>query len=268
MGALSRQASEHKLLVDRFVGPTFVKRNQSRYADHLLREARSLDVLRRGAAGTGIDVPDVIDVDEHRLTLPFIRSTRCSIDQWTRLGHGLASIHERAQSRFGFDEDNYIGLNPQPNALDESWGRFFLTQRLGFQVGLISDPRWCERFTRYLQKSAARLREFLDGEHVTPSLVHGDLWNGNVLCGEDGRVWLIDPATYWGDPEVDLAMTEMFGGFPAEFYTAYHTRRPESSTYPLKKRIYNLYHYLNHFNLFGDAYRAGCEEGFAALEQI
>jgi len=253
---------------DQRMSAQFVKRNQSRYADHLLREAHGLDALRRAAAGTGIDVPEVIHVDHQTLTMPFIRSTRCCVDQWTRLGHGLASIHARPQPRFGFDEDNYIGLNPQPNAFNDSWGSFFLRQRLEFQVGLIGDQRRHHHFSQYLQQKAARLREFLDDESVSPNLLHGDLWNGNVLCGEGGRVWLIDPAPYYGDPEVDLAMTEMFGGFPAEFYAAYRVRRPESSTYPLKKRIYNLYHYLNHLNLFGDAYLDGCEAGFATLGKI
>jgi fructosamine-3-kinase len=98
--------------------------------------------------------------------------------------------------------------------------------------------------------------------------VHGDLWNGNVLCGEDERVWLIDPAAYRGDAEVDLAMTEMFGGFPTQFYAAYRACRPEPPNWTQKKRIYNLYHYLNHLNLFGHAYLGGCEAGFAVLEKI
>src|SRR5271157_2864787 len=100
----------------------FVKRNQSRYEDHLLREAHGLDTLRRAAAGTGIDVPDVIHVDHQALAMPLIRSARCSAAQWKRLGQGLASIHAQPQPRFGFEEDNYIGLNPQPNAFSDSWG--------------------------------------------------------------------------------------------------------------------------------------------------
>lgn len=250
------------------MGTRFVKRNQSRYPDHLLREAHGLKVLRGAAVGTGVDVPDVIEVDEQTLTMPLIRSAHCSSDQWKRLGQGLASIHTRSQPRFGFDENNYIGLNPQPNVLDDSWGRFFLQQRLEFQVGLISHGPLRRHFSEYLQRKAARLREFLDNERVSPSLVHGDLWNGNVLCGADGRVWLIDPAPYYGDPDVDLAMTEMFGRFPVEFYTAYRAQRPEPATYKLKKPIYNLYHYLNHLNLFGNGYLEGCEAGFATLEKI
>jgi len=246
----------------------YVKRNHSRYADHLLREAHGLDALRRAASGSGIDVPQVMHVDQESMTMPFIQSARCSTAQWMKLGQGLALIHARPQPRFGFDEDNYIGLNPQPNGFSDRWGSFFLQQRLQFQVGLIADPRCRRGYSQRLQQKAALLCEFLDSELTSASLVHGDLWNGNVLCGQDGRVWLIDPAPYFGDPDVDLAMTQMFGGFPMPFYAAYRAQRPEASTYPLKKQIYNLYHYLNHLNLFGEAYRNGCEAGFAALETI
>jgi fructosamine-3-kinase len=246
----------------------FIKRNRSRYQDQLLREAHGLDALRRAAVGTGIDVPAVIHVDHETLVMPRIRSARGSADQWWRLGQGLAAIHAQAQPRFGFEEDNYIGLNPQPNTFNDSWGSFFLQQRLAFQVGLIADQPRRRRFSQRLQQKAVRIQEFLDSQPVTPSLVHGDLWNGNVLCGEDGRVWLIDPAAYYGDAEVDLAMSEMFGGFPPQFYAAYRACRPESATWSLKKGIYNLYHYLNHLNLFGDAYLGGCEAGFRLLERI
>jgi fructosamine-3-kinase len=249
-------------------GAQFIKRNQSHYEDHLLREAHGLCALRRAAVGTGIDVPAVIHVAREALVMPCIRSVRWSADQWQRLGQGLAAIHAQAQPRFGFEEDNYIGLNPQPNTFNDSWGSFFLQQRLAFQIGLIADRQRRRDFSRRLQRNAVRIQEFLDSEPLVPSLVHGDLWNGNVLCGENGRVWLIDPAVYYGDAEVDLAMTEMFGGFATEFYAAYRASRPESSTWSMKKGIYNLYHYLNHLNLFGDAYLGSCEVGFTMLERI
>lgn len=246
----------------------YIKRNQTRYEDHLLREAHGLDALGRAAAGTGIEVPAVIRVDREALVMPCIRSVRCSTAQWQKLGQGLAAIHAQAQARFGFEEDNFIGLNPQPNTFNDSWGSFFLQQRLAFQVGLITDQQRRRHFSQRLRHKGVRVREFLDSELVVPSLVHGDLWNGNVLCGEDGRVWLIDPAVYYADAEVDLAMTEMFGGFPGEFYAAYRAVRFESPTWSVKKEIYNLYHYLNHLNIFGDAYLGSCEAGFALLEKI
>jgi fructosamine-3-kinase len=246
----------------------FIKRNQSRYKDQLMREAHGLEALRLAAIGTAIEVPSVIHVDQQTLTLPFIRSTQCSVAQWRKLADGLASIHSKPQRRFGFETDNYIGLNRQLNAFSDSWGDFFLQQRLQFQIGLTADHRRRDHFSQRLRQRAVRLCEFLDADKVSPSLLHGDLWNGNVLCGEDGRIWLIDPAPYYGDAEADLAMTGLFGGFPAEFYAAYRARRPDSSTGSLKRRIYNLYHYLNHLNLFGDVYLEGCEAGFAVLDNL
>lgn len=246
----------------------FVKKRRSSFPDHLLREASGLTALRGAAQGSGIDVPEVLQVDEHSLTLPFVRSDRCSADQWTKLGLGLASIHSQSHARFGFEHDNYLGLSPQPNAFDDRWGSFFLRQRLEFQVGRVADPRRRRRYSELLRQGSQRLRGFLESEPVTPSFLHGDLWHGNLLCGEDGRVWLIDPAPYYGDAEADLAMTEMFGGFPADFYRAYRSRRPASPRYRLKARIYNLYHYLNHLNLFGDGYLDGCEAGFAAFGEL
>lgn len=246
----------------------FVKNNRSRYKDHLLCEAQGLDALRAALHANAIEVPAVIQVDELTLTLPFIRATRCTLTQWTMLGKGLAAMHARPYSRFGFQADNYIGLNRQPNGFNTSWGDFFLRQRLEYQVGLITERQLQRQFSDRLRQHAVRLREYLDSGASQPSLLHGDLWNGNVLCSEDDRVWLIDPAVYYGDAEADLAMTEMFGGFPAEFYQAYRACRPEPPFWALKKQIYNLYHYLNHLNIFGNGYLSGCEAGFAALEMI
>jgi fructosamine-3-kinase len=246
----------------------YIKRNQSRYPDHLLREAYGLEALRRAAAGTDIDVPRVIHVDQQALTMPLIRSVQCSSAQWTKLGRGLALIHSRQQQGFGFEEDNYIGLNRQLNTFSDSWGEFFVEQRLGFQISLIENQERRRRFSECLRQQTVPIRQFLDSAQVAPSLLHGDLWRGNVLCGESDHVWLIDPAVYYGDADADLAMTQLFGGFPAQFYSAYRSMRPEPSNWPLKMRIYNLYHYLNHLNLFGDAYLDNCEAGFAMLAEL
>jgi len=114
-------------------------------------------------------------------------------------------------------------------------------------------------------KHKQALINFLNDHCEHASMVHGDLWSGNVLFDRDS-VWLIDPAIYYGDREVDLAMTEMFGGFTHEFYQFYNNTYPISNTYQQKKIIYNLYHYLNHFNLFGDRYLPACEQGFKTIE--
>jgi fructosamine-3-kinase len=246
----------------------FLKKNRSRFPDHLLCEARGLAVLRDAASDSGIDVPEVFHVDEQTLSMTRIEATGGTTDQWVKLGRGLSGIHARSNDRFGFFEDNYIGLNPQPNGFESSWGRFFLKNRLEFQLGMMSGHRAHASFFEILSKHGTRLVEFLDSQCNRPSLLHGDLWNGNVVFGSDGRVWLIDPAVYFGDPDADLAMTEMFSGFAAAFYSAYRKEIPQSPAYAIKRRIYNLYHYLNHRNLFGDGYLEGCEAGFAAIEGL
>jgi fructosamine-3-kinase len=246
----------------------FRKRNAGGHPDQLVCEAAGLEALRAAAAGSGIDVPQVLHVDAQSLTMTRIRAAAWTEDAWARLGAGLARIHAAANPRFGFARDNYLGLSPQANGFDESWGRFFLCRRLAFQVARIGDARLRRRCEQHLAQRSDRLCAFLDGERVSPSLVHGDLWNGNVLCGQDGRVWLIDPAPYYADADVDLAMTQLFGGFGPAFYAAYRGVRPEPPRYALKRRIYNLYHYLNHLNLFGAAYLPGCEDGWAALDEL
>ena len=216
---------------------SFVKRNRSPYPDQLLCEAHGLESLRRAAAGTGIDVPEVFEVGESSLQMARIHPARCQPAQWQRLGAGLARIHSLPQPAFGFDEDNHIGLNPQRNTRTARWSEFFIRNRLQFQIGLVQDRARRDEFERRLARGAARLAVFLERDNPQPSLLHGDLWNGNVLCGEDGRVWLIDPACYWGDSDADLAMTGMFGGFPRAFYAAYRALRPAPPGYPLKSRI-------------------------------
>jgi fructosamine-3-kinase len=119
-------------------------------------------------------------------------------------------------------------------------------------------------FEKVLNQRKENLINYLNETTTHPSLVHGDLWSGNYLCDSE-KVYLIDPAVYFGDREVDLAMSEMFGGFSPAFYQAYDTAYPRSADYPHKKKIYNLYHYLNHYNLFGQSYLGPCRELFEIL---
>lgn len=247
---------------------TFFKRNQTRFADAPYKEASGLRWLARSLPADCVSVPAVLAVDESgvQMTAIAVRSG-CRTELAVKLGQGLAAMHAEAQAFFGFEEDNYIGLNPQFNTPCDRWGEFFLHERLMRQIDLIEDAAFARAFRRRLQAIAHRLADFLDESCDRPSLVHGDLWSGNYLCDGE-RVWLIDPAVYFGDREVDIAMTELFGGFPAAFYEAYAQALPLSQDYPCKRDIYNLYHYLNHYNLFGDGYLEGCERGFAAIESV
>ncbi|AKH70876.1 fructosamine-3-kinase [Spongiibacter sp. IMCC21906] len=246
----------------------FLKRNNSRFSDALFCEAEGLSVLAAATAETDISVPTVFSVDSCQMALTEITAGRCLPKQMAILGKGLAVMHRKRQTRYGWQRDNYIGLNPQANTVSDHWGEFFVAQRLRYQMSLINDARLRDRFQQRLVACESRLVAFLNSHCGHASLVHGDLWSGNYLCGDDGRVWLIDPAVYCGDREVDLAMSEMFGGFHSSFYQAYDDEYPRSEHYAIKRPIYNFYHYLNHFNLFGEAYLDGCEAGMRAIEDL
>ena len=165
---------------------------------------------------------------------------------------GNTDTDEGAEWKYGFVADNYIGAAIQINTPKKSWVEFFRECRLLPQL------RMADRYLDAgLRRKADRLLAHLDRylrEPEFPSLVHGDLWGGNVLCGSDGRAWLIDPAAYVGDFETDLAMTELFGRFPPAFYRAYQEENPVDGEYQERKPIYQLYHLLNHLNLFGRSY--------------
>lgn len=165
---------------------------------------------------------------------------------------GSTDRNEGAEWKYGFVADNYIGAAIQINTPKKSWVEFFRECRLLPQL------RMADRYLDTgLRRKADRLLAHLDRylrEPEFPSLVHGDLWGGNVLCGSDGRAWLIDPAAYVGDFETDLGMTELFGRFPSAFYRAYQEENPVNGGYQERKPIYQLYHLLNHLNLFGRSY--------------
>ncbi|SFR43617.1 Fructosamine-3-kinase [Marinobacter daqiaonensis] len=250
--------------------PVHTKKNETGFADALFREAEGLALLREAVAVSGVEgvrVPEVYSVSEERLEMTGIVSQRQSDRLLRQLGHGLARIHGLPQGRYGFHLDNYIGLNPQKNTESDHWGRFFLEFRLGYQVSLIGDEKIRYRFTDILEQKGTLLTEWLDERCRAPSLLHGDLWSGNVMFDNAGA-WLIDPAVYYGDSEADMAMTEMFGGFGPAFYQAYGERRPFSPDYASKREIYNLYHFLNHYNLFGGWYLGPCEKGFGLISRL
>ena len=160
------------------------------------------------------------------------------------LGRMLARLHRNEGTRFGWARDNYIGATPQQNGWCEDWTQFWRERRLAPQLELARGKGFA------LEMPSLSL---LEGHRPRPSLLHGDLWSGNVGFTPEGPV-VFDPAVYYGDREADLAMTELFGGFPREFYAAYEKELPLEPGYPQRKHLYNLYHLLNHLNLFGGGY--------------
>lgn len=249
---------------------TYIKRNTTVYSDALVCEAEGLEALATGLQAAGasvVQVPKVYQVDDTVLEMTAIRAARGSDQAWEALGEGLARLHRQPQKAYGWARDNYIGLAPQPNRWCDNWGEFFVRDRLGYQVSRVADADQRSRFGEVLARCGDTLMDWLNSVCDHPSQLHGDLWNGNVLFDARGP-WLIDPAVYCGDREADMAMTEMFGGFGAAFYRGYDRQFPRSSEYGIKREVYNLYHYLNHYNLFGGGYLAGCHDGFATIEAI
>lgn len=169
------------------------------------------------------------------------------------LGHTLAALHARHSPYFGWYHDNTIGTTPQINTPHADWTVFFRERRILFQLDLAA----CNGHEGTIQELGHRLADaipaLLDGHKPAPSLLHGDLWAGNCAAHHD-RPILFDPAVYYGDRETDIAMTELFGGFPPAFYAAYEEAAPLKDGYLVRKMLYNLYHVLNHLNLAGGGY--------------
>jgi fructosamine-3-kinase len=175
---------------------------------------------------------------------------------WRQLGESLARLH-RASARgnggrgFGLDHDNFIGLSPQRNGWNPDWAGFFRSERLEPQLA------WAAAAGQELlgaDRLLGQLPQWLNGHGAEPVLVHGDLWSGNAALLHSGAGALFDPACYWADREVDLAMARLFGGFPAAFFAGYEDHWPLPPGAVERGRIYNFYHLLNHANLFGGGY--------------
>jgi fructosamine-3-kinase len=182
-----------------------------------------------------------------------------------RLGEQLAALHRNTADRFGFAQDNFIGSSPQPNSWTADWTEFWREQRLGFQLRLAAHNGYGGELQRQGEKLMDALPEFFAGYTPQPSLLHGDLWGGNHGYLADGTPTIFDPAVYYGDRECDLAMTMLFGGFPADFYASYQAAWPLEEGHAKRRDLYNLYHILNHANLFGGGYARQAESMISAL---
>ena len=181
------------------------------------------------------------------------------------LGAQLAQLHRTPQPRFGWAHDNWIGSTPQPNGWQNDWIAFWRDRRLGHQLRLAAQNGYGGALQQDGEALLSRLDAFFDGYAPVPSMLHGDLWGGNHGYLADGMPAIFDPATYVGDRECDLAMSELFGGFAPEFYAAYREAWPLDAGYAIRKTLYNLYHILTHANMFGGGYAAQAQRMMAQL---
>ena len=176
------------------------------------------------------------------------------------LGRQLAALHRVQSGQFGWDQDNTLSLTPQLNTRSPDWLSFWREQRLGFQLELAACNGYHGKVQELGRKVMDALPDLFAGYYPAASLLHGDLWGGNYAFLADGKPLIFDPAPYFGDREADIAMTELFGGFDAGFYAAYHAAYPLDAGYDKRKNLYNLYHILNHCNLVGSSYLNQAED--------
>ncbi|MGA7935013.1 MAG: fructosamine kinase family protein [Kovacikia sp.] len=233
----------------------FVKLNQAGQIAMFEAEAAGLQAMQ---ATQSIRVPTPIcwgaaDADSY-LVLEWIALGQGDSRSWEEMGRQLAAMHQASSGQgFGWERDNTIGSTPQINRWTQSWTEFWVECRINYQLQLAK--RRGGHFPNHGNLLAA-IPRLLAGYTPQPSLVHGDLWSGNAAIAQSGQPVIFDPATYYGDREVDLAMTELFGRFPPEFYRGYNEVFPLDVGYKRRKTLYNLYHMINHFNLFGGGYEA------------
>jgi fructosamine-3-kinase len=241
----------------------FVKWNDASRLDMFEAEADGLAALAQTGA---IAVPRPICWGECGGT-SFLVLERLALGgptDWAQAGRRLAELHRAGAPSFGWRRDNYIGSSPQPNGSEDDWVAFFRDRRLGFQLALAQAQGHGRTLGGLGERLLADLGALIDHDPV-PSLLHGDLWSGNLGGLADGTPAIYDPAVYYGDREADLAMTELFGGFGQPFYAAYREAWPLDPGYPVRRGLYNLYHVLNHLNLFGGSYLAQARDTMGHL---
>ncbi|WP_035055687.1 fructosamine kinase family protein [Andreprevotia chitinilytica] len=235
------------------VGRFFIKLNRTDRLDMFAAEARGLAAL---AAVIRVPKPITYGVDDDHAWLLLEWLDLDGRADEAQLGEQLAAVHRLTAKQFGWPEDNTIGSTPQANGWLDDWITFWRERRLQPQVELAARNGF--RFDE-ATKLIDALPLFFAGYTPQPSLLHGDLWGGNAAGLADGTPVLFDPACYYGDRETDLAMTELFGGFGPRFQAAYRAAWPLDGGYALRRDLYNLYHVLNHVNLFGGGYASQAE---------
>ena len=239
----------------------FMKANSIENEDFFRAETEGIMAIAvTGAVGTpkligrGTDVSRGISF----LMMEYIGGAHKERDFYEHFGRSLAEMHLKdtdiftESTGFGFKTDNYIGATKQKNTIKKSWIEFFRDCRLEPQFRM-ADHYFDDSVRKNIIRLLERLPELIP-EPEKSSLIHGDLWSGNYIVGNDGKAWLIDPAVYVGCSEAELAMTELFGSFPRQFYIAYNEINPIDVGYKERRDLYNLYHITNHLNLFGPSY--------------
>lgn len=233
----------------------FIKLNQKSLLEMFAAEAAGLEEIEKSHA---IHVPHVIcsGVVENQsyLILENLSLGAGTSDSAIHLGQQLALMHKTTSSKFGWFRDNTIGSTRQINTYADNWLDFWRQHRLGFQLDLAKQKGGRQSLYSKGKELSAQLEGFFNDYEPEASLLHGDLWSGNYAYLKNAEPVIFDPAVYYGDREADIAMTELFGGFSADFYSAYNEAWPLDKGYQQRKRLYNLYHILNHDHLFGGGY--------------
>lgn len=235
----------------------FAKVNERAQLDNFSAEADGLAAL--AAAGATVPAPLCRGEagDKAFLVLEYLEMR--GNGDYAALGRALAIVHSARGKFFGWRRDNYIGKTPQLNRRSSSWGDSWRDVRLRPQLDLGRKNGLKASLLEKGERLVEAVPRLLSGHAPAASLLHGDLWGGNAGFLAGGAPVLFDPAVYWGDRETDLAMTELFGGFPPAFYSAYAEAAPLDAGYAARKPLYNLYHVLNHANLFGGGYAPQAE---------
>jgi len=231
----------------------FIKTNNAGYAYMFEAEA---EALREMAASKTVRVPEPVCYGEYGnqcyVVMEYLELGGSA--DMVELGRQLAEMHRVTTDRFGWHIDNTIGSTPQPNTQSDDWVEFWREQRLGFQLETAASNGYGGELQRLGERLLADMTVLFVNHDPQPSMLHGDLWSGNYGALRDGTPVIFDPALYYGDREADLAMTTLFGGFGGQFYSAYNEAWTLEQGYEVRKTFYNIYHIINHLNLFGGGY--------------
>lgn len=248
-------------VVDTTTGRFFVKWNRRAAADLFAREAESLELMRE--SGTDLRIPKPLvhrepSVETGRpgfLVMEYLPSGSPGADWEEAYGRGLAQLHRHTADRFGFPHDNYCGTTPQRNDWRDDWVDFYREQRLGHLLELAVEQRSVDRADRRAyERLLSRLDSFLAVESEPPALIHGDLWSGNLHTTEEGRPAILDPAAYFAHREAEFGMITLFGRLPERARRAYDEVWPLKEGWRDRNSLYELYHVMNHYVLFGGHY--------------